>query len=344
MRHTVRLSFTDGHEEQISCLSGEDVVSAALRGGFILMSECREGACSSCKCYLADGEYDNLLPHSTYALSEREEDEGFVLACRLQPRSDLELEFDYPFSRVHRFEETVRRGRIDHIEMISDTVARLVVRTLRAQEPLDYLPGQFVRLTLGDGTSRDFSMANPPCDERHLEFFVRLHPEGRFSRYLGTHARAGEILTVEGPRGTFVLREHDLKPVFIAAGTGLAPILAMLRQLAVEDAQRDALLLFGNTNPGDVFGVEQLRELEEQMPRLRTHIGVAHPDQAWTGESGLITEIAERVLDGVGGREYYYCGPPEMIEATSRLLDRCGVPREHRHHETFTPEGAGRDG
>lgn len=343
MAHTVRLFFDDGHEAQISCRPGEDVITAALREGLILMSECRAGACSSCKCFLADGDYDDLLAHSVYALSSAEEDAGFVLACRLRPRSDMELEFDYPYAMVHKFEETVRKGSIDRIEMVSDTVARLVVRTLTAQEPLDYLPGQFARLTMGDGISRAFSMANPPSRSRRLEFLVRIYPDGRFSRYLTRHARPGTRVTVEGPRGTFVLRDGERTPVFIAGGTGLAPVLAMLRHLATTDPRRHALLLFGNANPDDVFCADELDDLQDRMPNLDVRTCVVDPDPTWTGETGLVTDVAERVLDRAVAYEYYYSGPLVMVAAVTRLLERLGVARDHRHHEDFVPSGAEHD-
>jgi NAD(P)H-flavin reductase len=238
---------------------------------------------------------------------------------------------------VQKFEETIRKGSIDQIEMISDTVARVVVRTLTAQEPLSYLPGQFARLILSNGVSRDYSMANLTGDARRLEFLIRIYADGQFSSYIGNQARAGEQITVEGPRGKFILRDHDRIPVFIVGGTGLAPALAMLRHFARTDPQRRALLFFGNTNPGDVFCAEELKELQEQMPHLEIYTTVINADPAWTGETGVVTDVAERVLDRTSEYEYYYCGPPVMIQATTKMLERLGVAREYRHHEDFVP-------
>lgn len=339
MTYSVKLFFEDGHEAAITCEPDEDVITAALRQGLILMSECREGACSTCKCFLADGEYTELLPFSVYALSPSEQEEGYVLACRLRPSSDAEIEFDYPFSMVQQYEETERRGSLDQIEMVSDTVARVVVRTMAAQDPIQYLPGQFVRIALSNGVSRDFSMANVSDDSRRLEFFIRVYPDGEFSSYIARSASSGEGVTLYGPRGKFVLRDHDRTPVFIAGGTGLAPVLAMLRRLAADRPAQPSVLIFGNTNVGDVFGADELKVLTEQMPNLQVVSGVINPDDSWIGEVGTATEIARKYISGVDSSqfEYYYCGPPKMIEATTQMLESAGVARELRHHEDFVP-------
>ncbi|PND54257.1 2-polyprenylphenol hydroxylase [Mycobacterium sp. ENV421] len=339
MTHTVKLFFDDDHEVRIECRPDEDVITAGLRQGLILMSECREGVCSTCKCFLADGEYQQLMSHSVYALSPSEEEEGYVLACRLRPSTDLELEFDYPFSMAQQYEETERRGSIEEVAMVSDTVARVVVRTLAAQDPLTFLPGQFARIVLANGVSRDFSMANMPDDSRRLEFFIRVYPDGEFSSYIGNGAQPGEQISLHGPRGKFVLRDNEHTPVFIAGGTGLAPVLAMLRQMAASQPNRPAVVIFGNTNLGDVFCTQELKALGQQLPNLRVHTSVINPDPLWTGEVGSVVEVADRVLREAKQAhfEYYYCGPPRMIEATTRMLEAAGVPRELRHHEDFVP-------
>ncbi|GAA4296372.1 FAD-binding oxidoreductase [Mycobacterium paraffinicum] len=339
MTHQLKLFFEDDHEAVISCGPDEDVISAALRQGLILMSECREGVCSTCKCFLADGEYSELLPHSVYALSPSEQEEGYVLACRLRPTSDMEIEFDYPFSMVQQYQETERRGSLDQIEMVSDTVARVVVRTMAAQDPLRFLPGQFVRIALTNGVSRDFSMANLPDDSRRLEFFIRVYPDGEFSSYIAGEASHGEQVTLYGPRGKFILRDNDRTPVFIAGGTGLAPVLAMLRQLAAERPAQPAVLIFGNTNVGDVFGADELKVVTEQLPNLHVVSGVVNPDDSWTGEVGTATEIAHKYIseNDRSQFEYYYCGPPKMISATTQMLEAASVARDLCHHEDFVP-------
>ena len=340
MNHQVEVTFEGQTGFTIECGEDEDIVTAALRQGYILLTECREGVCSTCKCLLVDGDYDALLPHSIHALSPSEEEDGWVLACRLQPRSDLVLDYDYPVDRVERFAEGRRQGQIVAIDRLCDTVVRVVVRTLAAQDPVVFEPGQYARLTLpGIGVSRDYSMANRPTGERELEFLIRVLPDGAFSGYVAGQGRVGEIAEVEGPFGRFCLRPGAAPPVFVAGGTGLAPILSMLRSLAATNPDDPAVLFFGNTATGDVFFERELAELGKDFPGLRVHHCVVQPDAGWDGEVGLVTDVLAARLDDPASHAYYLCGPPPMIAATRTLLSDKGVPADQIFEENFLPSG-----
>lgn len=340
MNHRVEVTFEGQEGFTIECREDEDVVTASLRQGYILLTECREGVCSTCKCLLVDGDYDELLPHSIHALSPSEEEDGWVLACRLQPRSDLVLDYDYPVDRVERFAEGRRQGQIVAIDRLCDTVVRVVVRTLAAQDPVAFDAGQYVRLTLpGIGVSRDYSMANRPVGERELEFLIRVLPEGAFSGYVAGQGRIGEIVEVEGPFGRFCLRPGAPPPVFVAGGTGLAPILSMLRSLAATNADDPAVLVFGNTAAGDVFYERELAELGKDFPGLVVHHCVVHPEAGWDGEVGLVTDVLSARLEDPVSHAYYLCGPPPMIAATRALLSDKGVPADQIFEENFLPSG-----
>ncbi|MBO8150779.1 2Fe-2S iron-sulfur cluster binding domain-containing protein (plasmid) [Rhodococcus sp. ZPP] len=338
MTHQVKMFFEDDGEAEISCGEDEDVVTAALRQGVLLMTECREGVCSTCKCYLAEGDYSDLLSHSVHALSPAEEEEGFVLACRLKPASDLELEFDYPYSLVQHFEASTWKASIEDIRWMSETTVSLTVRTLAAQEPVNFTPGQFVRLTLSNGISRDFSMCHLPRGDRLLSFQIKVYPDGQFSSYIGSKAQVGDPITVEGPMGKFVYRDTGRIPVFIAGGTGLAPIIAMLRALEETSPSQEAILFFGNTNPGDVYYTDELKELCTSLPNLKVSFSLLRPDSTWGGEVGLVTEsLARYISPRAPSYEYYFCGAPVMIDAVTRILEELGVPRNQRHNEDFVP-------
>ncbi|HET9770516.1 MAG TPA: 2Fe-2S iron-sulfur cluster binding domain-containing protein [Acidimicrobiia bacterium] len=341
--HKVECTFEGEAGFTIECREDEDVVTAALRQGYILLTECREGACSTCKAYLVEGDYDDLLTHSIHALSPAEEEEGYILSCRLQPRSDLVLDYDYPADRIERFTEGVWSGQVVELERRSDTVMRVVVRTLAAQEAVRFEPGQYVRLTLpAANVARDYSMANVGTDGRELEFLIRVLPDGAFSGYIAERAKVGEMVTVEGPFGKFCLRPNaQLTPVFVAGGTGLAPILSMLRSLAASDSKEPATLVFGNTNAGDLFFGRELDELAKALPGLTVHRCLVNPGPDWSGEVGLVTDAIAAHVETPEAHSWYLCGPPPMIAATKELLAGRGVPRTQIYEETFIPSGTG---
>lgn len=340
MSHQVEVTFEGRTGFTIECRGDEDVVTAALRQGYILLTECREGVCSTCKCLLVDGDYDELLPHSIHALSPSEEEDGWVLACRLQPRSDLVLDYDYPVGRVERFAEGRRQGQVVAIDRLCDTVVRVVVRTLAAQAPLEFEPGQYVRLSLpGIGVGRDYSMASLPSRERELEFLIRVLPDGAFSSYVAGRARIGEIVELEGPFGRFCLRPGAAPPVFVAGGSGVAPIMSMLRCLAQTRPDDPAVLVFGNTAAGDVFFERELAELAKDFPGLTVHHCVVDPPPGWDGDVGLVTDVMAARLEDPASHAYYLCGPPPMIAATRALLADKGVPADQIFEENFLPSG-----
>jgi methane monooxygenase component C len=341
--HKVECTFEGEVGFTIECRDDEDVVTAALRQGYILLTECREGACSTCKGFLIEGDYDELLTHSIHALSPSEEEEGYVLSCRLQPRSDLVIDYDYAAERIERFAEGVWSGQVVELERLSDTVMRMVVRTLAAQEAPSFEPGQYVRLTLpAIGVARDYSMANVGSDARELEFLIRVLPDGVFSGFVADGARVGEMVTVEGPFGKFCLRsDRTLTPVFVAGGTGLAPILSMLRSLTTEEPDAIATVVFGNTNAGDLFFGRELDELAKALPGLAVYRCLVNPGPDWTGEVGLVTDALAARIESPLAHSYYLCGPPPMIAATKDLLGGWGVPRTQIFEETFIPSGSG---
>ena len=334
--YKVALTFEGADRVDIACRDDEDVITAALRQGYLLLSDCREGSCSTCRGFLVDGDYDQLLTHSPHALTEAEEEDGLILACRLQPVSDLEIDFDYPADRVGRYEEGARTGQIVEAERVSESVARIVVRTNASQDPLDWDPGQYVQVTLpAVGVTRAYSMANPSDGSRQLEFLVRLLPHGRFSGHIAAGLAKGEPVRVRGTYGQFIFRS-DPKPAFIAGGTGVAPILAILRSLAHTAPDTEARLVFGVGAEAELFAVDELSALSRILPNLDVVITVEHPTASWTGAVG-------RTIDHLGAPDpagsYYLCGPAGMVSAAEELLAAEGVRRDRIHIERFLETG-----
>jgi methane monooxygenase component C len=341
--HKVRMTFEGRDPIEIACREDEDVISAGLRQNFLLVSDCREGMCGACRGFLEEGHYDSLLTHSPHALSNHDEEEGWVLTCRLRPRSNLHLDFDYAADRVGRLDAMRRPGRIVALERLSPSVVRIVVRTLSVQEPLRWEAGQHVRLQLPDGgLTRAYSIANLAGDGHELEFLIRLIPGGAFSEAIENMRSDGAMVAVEGPFGAFTLRAERRDPVFVAGGTGLAPILSMLRKLAVEDSHRRATLIFGVSTEDKLFGQAQIDTIVEAYPGLNAHVTVAEPTDAWTGLRGTAVDVLARELaesPDPKGCHYYVSGPAPMVEAAQAVMERFDIPRGAIHQELHIASG-----
>jgi propane monooxygenase reductase component len=307
----------------------ETILHAAFRQGIMLMHGCKEGQCSACKSFLLDGEVD-LDRYSTFALPDFEEQEGWTLLCRAHPYSDLEVEL------INYDEEVIRSGL--PIKTVTTTVAAVEPLTsdiwllrLTPGEPLDYKPGQYVDIEIPGGGHRSFSMAGTRPDE--LEFMIKAYPGGRFSGLLADGAiKPGDRLDVTGPYGVFTLRASSPRRLlFIGGGAGMAPILSLLRSLQAGGSEREATYYYGARTEADLFHLDELAALPAAFVAA-----LSEDSNGWQGETGLITDVVDRLEDDIAEVDAYVCGPPPMVEAAIALLEARGVPEAHIHFDKFT--------
>jgi propane monooxygenase reductase component len=319
----------------------ETVLNAAFRQGIMLMHGCKEGQCSACKSFLLDGDVD-LDRYSTFALPDFEEAEGWTLLCRAHAYSDLEVEL------INYDEEVLRSGSpLRTVETSVQEVAELThdIRLLRLKvdddEPLQFRPGQYVDIRIPDHEDehRSFSMANTTSVPDELEFMIKLYPDGRFSGLLQNGGiKPGDTLSVTGPYGVFTLRESSPRRlVFIGGGAGMAPILCLLRSMAESGVERPATYYYGARTSTDLFHLEELERLAQELPDFTFVPALSEAgDDDWTGETGLITDVVDRLEDDLEEVDAYLCGPPPMVDAAIALLDAKGVPEAHVYFDKFT--------
>jgi propane monooxygenase reductase component len=338
-KFTVRFEPVD---LEIEVDEDETVLHAAFRQGLMLMHGCKEGQCSSCKSFLLDGEVD-LDRYSTFALPDFEEAEGYTLLCRAHPMSDLEVEllnFDEEILRSGVALQTAR-ARVEAVERLTHDI-RLLRVALVEPERLSFQAGQYVDIKIpGAEDHRSFSMANTPSTAHELEFMIKVYPDGHFSGLLdGGEIKVGDELELTGPYGVFTLRATSTRRLlFIGGGAGMAPILSLLRSLAEAGTVLPAVYYYGARRPEDLFHVEELEELVERLPDFRFVPALSEIEadgNGWVGETGLITDVVDRLEEDVSEVEAYVCGPPPMVEAAIALLERRGVPESQIHFDKFT--------
>jgi propane monooxygenase reductase component len=330
--HTVRFEPV-GLEIEVD--EDETILSAAFRQGLMLMHGCKEGQCSACKSFLLDGEVD-LDRYSTFALPDFEEAEGWTLLCRAHPYSDLEIEL------INYDEEILQSGtpprtvstRVEAVEPLTSDIRRLHLR-VEDDEPFEFKPGQYVDIHVPghEGEHRSFSMANTTSTPGELEFMIKLYPGGRFSGLLADGSiKPGDELAVTGPYGVFTLRPSSPRRLlFIGGGAGMAPILSLLRSLAEGAGEREATYYYGARTEADLFHLEELASLPGAfVPAL------SEDSNGWRGETGLITDVVERLEGDITEVDAYVCGPPPMVEAAIALLEAKGVPESHIYFDKFT--------
>jgi propane monooxygenase reductase component len=331
--HTIRLEPV-GIEFEVD--QDETILDGAFRQGLMLLHGCKEGQCGACKSFVLDGEVD-MDRYSTFALPDYEEQEGWTLLCKAHAVSDLEVELINYDEEILRSGVAVRtlRTRVEAIEPLTDDIRRLVLRLEDSGEPFEFKPGQYVDIRIpGDEEHhRSFSMANTPGEPGVLEFMIKLYPGGRFSALLADGGLSvGDELEIRGPYGVFTLRSSSPRRLlFIGGGAGMAPILSLLRSLSETGNEREATYYYGARTETDLFHLDVLEALPAAfVPAL------SEQSNGWAGETGLITDVVERLEGDVSEVDAYVCGPPPMVEAAIALLESKGVPEAHIYFDKFT--------
>ena len=323
----------------------ETVLEAALRQSINLPYGCKNGACGSCKGRLLTGKITHG-DHSQSALSPADETAGATLLCCAHPQTDLLIEVrevqgggDIPVRKVP--------CRINTIKFASDDVAILQLQ-LPASERFQFLAGQYLEFLLKDNKRRAYSIASAPHEEGLLELHIRHLPGGLFTDPLfgqtadGKQIKEKDILRFEGPLGSFFLREDSKKPIiFLASGTGFAPIKAMLTSIQNKKIDREIHFYWGGRRPKDLYMDSLCQEFTHTIPGFHyiPVISEALPEDGWQGRTGFVHRAVMHDFSDLSSYQVYACGAPIVIAAArTDFVKECRLPEEEFFADSFTSE------
>jgi CDP-4-dehydro-6-deoxyglucose reductase len=319
---------------QFSVEAGETVLAAALRQGYVLPYGCKSGACGSCKGKIVSGSVD----YGTYqkkALTDEEKAQGKALFCQAKPLTDLVVE-----ARVIGAAKDIQIKtlpcRIQKMARAADDVMVLQLK-LPANEKLNFLAGQFIEFLLKEGKRRSFSIANPPHAADLIELHVRHVAGGQFTDHVFGKMKERDILRFEGPLGTFFLREESQKPiVFVASGTGFAPIKAVIEYMQNKGIQRPATLYWGGRRPKDLY----MNEIASRWPlKYVPVISDALPEDNWAGRTGFVHRAVMEDFPDLSGYQVYACGVPIMVDSARKdFVEKCRLPEDEFYADSFTTQ------
>ena len=340
----IRISNTGRSFESAA---GQPLLDTARDAGLQLPHSCRGGNCGACKARLKRGEihYPNGAP---LGLSDAEVADGLILLCQARARTDLELET----FEIQAADQATRKRlpcRIERALPLSHDVMGLFLR-LPVAEPFSFEPGQYLDILLPGGRRRSFSIASPPHDARPLELHVRRVVGGEFTDRLFHEETQNSLLTIEGPLGQFVYRPHAANAsssiqtppsiqappmLLIGGGTGIAPLLSILRHVIENGIERDMRLFWGVRSERDLYAHATLEALSRRAISLSYAPVLSEATTAWTGLTGWVHEAAFRGLDYLESYEVYAAGPPAMIAAVQREFDARAVSQSRLYFDSF---------
>ncbi len=325
---------------QFDVEDGETVLAAALRQGYVLPYGCRNGACGSCKGRLVEGRIDYGV-YQKKALPDEEREQGKALFCQAKPLSDLVIEAR-TVGAAKDIQVKRLPCRVQKLERLADDVM-LVALKLPANERLQFLAGQYIEFILKDGSRRSFSMANPPHADELIELHVRHVAGGQFTDHVFGKMKERDILRMEGPLGTFFLREDSEKPiVFVASGTGFAPIKAIIEHALHKGVKRSMVLYWGGRRPKDLYldalAKKWAAEHVEQLKYVPV-VSDALPEDGWTGRTGFVHRAVMEDFPDLSAHQVYACGVPVMVDSARRdFIQRCKLPETEFYADSFTTQ------
>lgn len=305
------------------------VLDCAKSKDIILEYSCRTGRCGVCKAHVNQGRTE--VRQEEQALSDEEAAAGYILTCCRSALTDLDLDVE-DLSQFAQCPAKTLPCRVDSITPLADDVVGVVLR-LPPNNGMNYLAGQYIDV-IARGMRRSYSIANFPRSDGKIELQIRRVEEGVLSAYWFGEAKANDLLRLEGPLGTFGLRTLDPKHlIFLATGTGIAPIKAMLEQMASQPgllAGKSVYVYWGGRTQQDFYWRPVFADLPMQFVPV-----LSRPDSSWSGRTGYIQQA---VLDDaltLDDSVVYACGSDAMIHSARDMLVNAGLSIKSFYSDAF---------
>ncbi|MFV3335503.1 2Fe-2S iron-sulfur cluster-binding protein [Pseudomonas sp. NY15437] len=315
---------------RLSFESGQNLLEVLIAGGVPVSYSCMSGRCGTCRCKVIEGEVRHSVPE---AGSPPVNGERYVLACQSVLSGPCTIEIP-EMDEVVVHPARIIKGTVVSIEEATHDIRKIRVKLAK---PLSFSPGQYATLQFSPEHIRPYSMAGLP-DDAEMEFQIRKVPGGRVTEYVFDQLSVGSAIRISGPLGTAYLRRKHIGPMLcVGGGTGLAPVLSIVRGALEAGMDNPIHLYFGVRSAQDLYDVERLQELTERHPNVCVQIVVAVGEAPAGMRSGLVTDAIMADLSTLEGWRAYLCGAPAMVEALSLLVKRLGLAHEHVHADAFYP-------
>ncbi len=323
-----KILTVEGGRPLLQSLMGEKIFIPSACGG--------RGSCGFCKVKVLDGAGD-FLPTELPWLTEAEKKENIRLSCQVKVKKNMKIQVPEELFNVKQYDSVVASIR-DLTYDIKEVRMRLLDPSV-----IDFRPGQFVQFQVpeyelcDESVYRAYSVASSPSEKDMIELEIRLVPNGICTTFVHNYLKEGDKVTLNGPYGDFFLRDTDRDIIFIAGGSGMAPIKSILLDMAEKKNPRQAVYCFGARSGRDLFLVDEMKTMEKKIPNFSfvPCLSEPKPEDNWTGETGLITVAVDKYCTDPANTEAYLCGSPGMIAACVDVLHKKGVTDDRIFYDKF---------
>ncbi|NOR44945.1 MAG: 2Fe-2S iron-sulfur cluster binding domain-containing protein, partial [Candidatus Delongbacteria bacterium] len=294
------------------------------------------GSCGLCKLQVDEGGGD-YLPTELPWITKEEQKENIRLCCQLKMKNDLKVTIPEELFNVREY-----KVKVDKVVDLTHDIKGITF-AFQGDDEMDFKAGQFIQLEVpeydlcDESVYRAYSIASVPNENKRFDLQVKYVPNGICTTYVHKHMEEGETIIMNGPYGDFYLSDTDSELIFMAVGSGMAPIISILLDMAEKGIERKATFLFGVRYTEDLFIVDELKELEKKIPNFKFVPSISRPDktQKWDGETARLTEILPKYLKNPENTEAYLCAGELVINSYKAKLMELGIPEDKIYFDSF---------
>ncbi len=331
----VKIAINQGDRE-LTVNGGSSLLSTLMGQGIFVPSACGgRGSCGYCKVKVTEGA-GPVLPTETPYLEPQELKDNVRLSCQIKVRGSLSIEIPPELFLIKEF-----RSKVAGLRLLSDNIKELKLQLLDPVK-IEFKAGQFIQFQVPEyegceeSVYRAYSVASAASDTAGISLIVTRVPQGLATTYIHDFLKEGDEVIFNGPHGDFFLRDSDRDIFLVATGSGMAPIMSLLNKIADEKIERRVVFVFGARHKGDLFYLDEIRELQKRIPNMEFYTVLSKPpEEGWDGEKGRVTDVLQKCITSGDSLQGYICGNPAMVESVDKLMQEKGVPAEHIFYDKF---------
>ena len=331
------LQITINDDKEYIVEGGDSLLSSLISQQIFIPSACGgKGTCGYCKVKILEGGGPVLSTELPWLTGEEIED-NVRISCQCKVKEDMRIEIPEELFNVREYQVT-----IETIEDLTPRIKRLRLR-FKYGEEIDFKPGQYVQLKapIYEGNDeevyRAYSIASPPSDKSYIDLIIG-YVGGKATTYVHKFLSEGDTVDINGPYGDFQYQDtYDNDMVMVAVGTGFAPILSILYYMRDNDIRRKARFYFGARTPEDLFLLDEIEALEEELYDFQfiPTLSRVLDEHDWTGERGRVNVALDKHIKSPEDKEAYLCGSPGMIDTVIEVLKDKGILEESIYYDKF---------